>query len=48
MTSLYGAISFQPTVQQKKLRDKKIKESIQLLGNKYLLAKPIGRLNHGS
>jgi hypothetical protein len=48
MMSLYGAVSFQPTVEQQELRDKKLKNAIEYLGDKYLLAKPVRRLNHGS
>jgi hypothetical protein len=45
MSSFYGAISFKPTPKQVKLREQKLKEAIELLGDKYLLAKPVGRIN---
>jgi hypothetical protein len=45
MTSLYGAITLSPTTQQTKLRDKKVKEAIEYLGDKYLLATPMEKLN---
>jgi hypothetical protein len=41
MSNFYGAVSFKPTTQQKKLHDKKLKEAIEFLGDKYLLAKPV-------
>jgi hypothetical protein len=45
MSSFYGAISFKPTTQQIKDRDEKVKEAIEYLGNKYLLATPMEKLN---
>lgn len=45
MTSLYGAVTLSPTTQQIKLRDKKVREAIEYLGNKYLLATPLEKLN---
>jgi len=45
MTSLYGAVTLSPTTQQIKLRDKKVKEAIEYLGDKYLLATPMEKLN---
>ena len=43
MSSFYGAVSFTPTPRQVKLRDQKLKEAIEYLGDKYLLAKLVGR-----
>ena len=45
MTSLYGAVTLSPTTQQIKDRDEKVKEAIKYLGNKYLLATPMEKLN---
>ena len=45
MTSLYNAVTLNPTTQQIKDRDKKVKEAIEYLGDKYLLATPIEKLN---
>jgi hypothetical protein len=48
MSSFYGAVTLSPTTQQIKLRDKKVKEAIEYLGDKYLLATPIEKLNGGT
>ena len=45
MTSLYGAVTLSPTTKQIKDRDKKVKEAIEYLGDKYLLATPMEKLN---
>jgi len=45
MSNFYGAISFSPTNKQIKDRDKKVKEAIEYLGDKYLLAKPVEKIN---
>ena len=47
MTSLYGAVSFTPSAEQIKQQQEKLSAAITYLGDKYLLAKPIGRLTHG-
>ena len=44
MSNFYGAISFQPTTQQISQREEKIKEAIDYLGDKYLLANNIQKL----
>ena len=41
MSNFYGAVSFKPTAKQIKNRAKKVKEAIEYLGDKYLLAKPM-------
>ena len=45
MNNVYGVLAFQPTLKQIKLREQKIKEAIEYLGDKYLLAKPVERTN---
>ena len=45
MSSFYGAISFKPTDSQVKEREVKVAEAIEYLGDKYLLAKPVEKLN---
>jgi hypothetical protein len=45
MSNFYGAISFQPTPKQVKVREQKLREAIEYLGDKYLLAKPVERTN---
>ena len=45
MTSLYGATTLAPTKEQIKSREKKLREAIAYLGDKYLLAKPVEKLN---
>jgi hypothetical protein len=43
MSNFYGAVSFKPTTKQVKDRERKVKEAIEILGDKYLLAKPMGK-----
>jgi hypothetical protein len=45
MSNFYGAISFKPTNKQIKDREIKIAKAIEYLGDKYLLAKPVGKIN---
>lgn len=45
MSNFYGAISFKPTNRQIKEREIKLAKAIEYLGDKYLLAKPVERLN---
>ena len=45
MSNFYGAVSFKPTPEQIKAREKKVAKSIEYLGDKYLLAKPVERIN---
>ena len=47
MSNFYGATTLSPTSEQVKERDAKVAKAIAYLGNKYLLAKPVGRLTHG-
>jgi hypothetical protein len=47
MSSFYGAISFKPTNKQIKDREVKVAKAIEYLGDKYLLAKPVEKLNVG-
>ena len=44
MSNFYGATSFTPTKEQVKAREKKVQLAIAYLGDKYLLAKPIDKL----
>lgn len=44
MSNFYGAISFQPTPKQVKVREQKLKEAIEYLGDKYLLATPVEKI----
>ena len=45
MSSFYGASTFKPTPKQIKDREAKVKKAIAYLGDKYLLAKPVEKLN---
>jgi hypothetical protein len=45
MSNFYGAISFKPTARQTKERDAKVAKAIEYLGDKYLLAKLVGKIN---
>ncbi len=45
MSSFYGAVSFKPTARQVKERDVKVAKAIEYLGDKYLLAKPVEKIN---
>lgn len=44
ITSLYG-LGIEPDPELVKIREDKVKQSIQQMGDKYLLAKPVERLN---
>lgn len=44
MNSFYGVVKFDPTEEQVKVREQKVKASIEYLGDKYLLATPIQKL----
>jgi hypothetical protein len=45
MSNFYGAKSFKPTNRQIKDREFKLAKAIEYLGDKYLLAKPVGKIN---
>lgn len=47
MSNFYGALSFKPTARQVKDRDIKVAKAIEYLGDKYLLAKPVEKINAG-
>jgi hypothetical protein len=47
MSNFYGAVSFKPTNKQIKDREIKVAKAIAYLGDKYLLAKPVEKLNVG-
>jgi hypothetical protein len=45
MSSFYGATTLKPTARQVKERDAKVAKAIEYLGDKYLLAKPVEKIN---
>lgn len=45
MSNFYGAVSFTPTPKQIKERQAKLAKAIEYLGDKYLLAKPVEKIN---
>ena len=45
MSNFYGALSFKPTNSQIKENRINLAKAIEYLGDKYLLAKPVERLN---
>jgi hypothetical protein len=45
MSSFYGATTLKPTKKQIKDREKKVAKAIEYLGDKYLLAKPVEKIN---
>jgi len=45
MSSFYGATTLAPTKEQIKSREKKVREAIAYLGDKYLLAKPVEKIS---
>jgi len=47
VSDFYGAISFTPTNKQVKDRERKLKEAIEYLGDRYRLAKPVEKLDGG-
>lgn len=48
MSNFYGATTLTPTKEQVKARERKVQAAIAYLGDKYLLAKPVEKINGGS